>query len=264
MQEKVKLPAIGLGTYKSTDEEGYSAVQTALRCGYRLIDTAPVYENEVTIGQVIKSSGLERTEYFLTSKVPTSVDTYEQTLEAFEKTCTDLQVDYLDIYLIHWPKGKERDREVWRALESLYEAGKVKIIGVSNFEIPHLDDLLEVAKIAPMMNQIEISPLCQQFDVHEYCWNFDIAITAYGSLMKGNNLENPVLVKNANKHNKSVAQIILRWLLQRGIFVIPKSVNADRIEQNIQIRDFQLSNIEMDKIADLNQDKHYYSLPEQR
>ncbi len=264
MKETIKLPAVGLGTFQITGEETAEIVSNAIANGYRLIDTAAVYGNEKEIAQALKTCGLKREEYFVTSKVANSVLTYDETIAAYEKSCMDLELEYLDLYLIHWPKGKERDREVWRALEELYTSGRVKAIGVSNFEIPHLDDLLETAKIAPMMNQIEISPLCQQFDVHEYCWNFDIALTAYGSLMQGNNLDNPVLMKIANKHNRSVPQIILRWLLQRGIFVIPKSTKPTRMVQNINIRDFELTQIEMEKIADMNQDYHYYPHPEKR
>ncbi len=264
MAETFKFPAIGLGTYLAKDEECINAVKTALNNGYLHIDTAAIYENEIAVAEGIAQSDVSREDIFITSKVWNDVETYEQTIEAFEVSLENLKTDYLDLYLIHWPGTKERDREVWRALEDLYEAGKVKAIGVSNFYVEHLDDLLEVAKISPMVNQVEISPANQKWDLHEYCWNFDIALMAYGSFMKGNNLNDPSLVKMANKHQKSVYQIILRWLLQRGIFVIPKSVTEDRIISNFQIRDFELTAIEMEKIADLNTDTVYYGEPVSR
>ncbi len=264
MADTFRFPAVGLGTYLSEGEELKLAVLKAIEVGYKHIDTAKIYENEAIIGEALNTSGIKRENIYLTSKVWNDVTTYEQTIAAFEQTIKNLKTDYLDLYLIHFPGTKERDREVWRALEDLYEKGLVKAIGVSNFFVNHLDDLLETAKISPMVNQVEISPVNQQWDLHEYCWNFDIALMAYGSFMKGNNLNNPILVKIAKKHNKTVQQVILRWLLERGIFVIPKSVTASRIEENFQIRDFSLSNIEMEKIADLNTDTIYYAEPVER
>lgn len=258
MAEKFKFPAIGLGTYLAKGQEAVDAVKTALNNGYLHIDTAAMYDNEVQVAQAIAESNVNREEIYLTSKVWNDVTSYEETIQAFEQSISNLKTDYLDLYLIHWPISAKRDKEVWRALEDLYEVGKVKAIGVSNFGIEHLDDLLETAKIAPMVNQVEISPVNQEWDLHEYCWNFDIALIAYGSFMKNNNIDNPSLVKIAKKHQKTVQQIILRWLLQRGIFVIPKSVTPERIISNFQIRDFELTAIEMDRIADLNTDTKYY------
>ncbi len=264
MADKFRFPAIGLGTYLSAGDALEQAVLKAIEVGYKHIDTAAIYENEAQIGSALNKSGINREEIYLTSKVWNDVITYEQTIKAFEQTIANLQTDYLDLYLIHFPGTKERDREIWRALEYLYNQGLVKAIGVSNFFVNHLDDLLETAKISPMVNQVEVSPVNQQWDLHEYCWNFDIALIAYGSFMKGHNLDNQTLVKIAKKHNKTVQQVILRWLLERGIFVIPKSVTASRIEENFQIRDFTLSNIEMEKIADLNTDTIYYAKPVER
>ncbi len=261
MAEKFRFPAIGLGTYLSEGDECINAVKTALNNGYLHIDTAAIYNNEKEVGEGIKQSNVKREDIFITSKVWNEVTDFDGTIKAFEESVKNLQTDYLDLYLIHWPGDVARDREVWRAMEKLYTEGKVKAIGVSNFDVAHLDDLLEVAEIAPMVNQVEVSPLNQKWDLHEYCWNFDIAVMAYGSFMKNNNLDNPVLKKIAAKHNKTVHQVILHWLLQRGIFVIPKSVTEDRIISNFAIRDFELSNIEMEKIADLNEDKVYYGTP---
>ncbi len=202
MAEKFRFPAVGLGTYLSEGEECINAVKTAFNNGYLHIDTAAIYGNEKEVGLGIKASDVNREDIFITSKVWNDVSNYEETLAAFEETISKLDTDYLDLYLIHWPGTVERDREVWSALEYLYNEGKVKAIGVSNFDVAHLDDLLEVAKIAPMVNQVEVSPLNQKWDLHEYCWNFDIAIIAYGSFMKNNNLDNPVLKKIAAKHNK--------------------------------------------------------------
>ncbi len=264
MAETFRFPAIGLGTYLSENDECTNAVKIALNNGYLHIDTAAIYKNEVQIAEGIAQSNVKREDIFLTSKVWNDIETYDQAIAAFDASCERLNTDYLDLYLIHWPGEKTRDREVWRALEDLYEAGKAKAIGVSNFNVEHLDDLLEVAKIAPMVNQVEISPVNQQWDLHEYCWNFDIALIAYGSFMKGNNLENENLKKIAAKHRKTVQQVILRWLLQRGIFVIQKSVTEEHIISNFQIRDFELTAIEMEKIADLNTDTRYYGEPVSR
>lgn len=264
MASKLRLPAIGLGTFQAKGEELTAAITAAMEIGYRLIDTATVYENEKIIGDTLANLKYPREEYYLTSKVANNVETFEQTIAACNQSLEDLKTDYLDLYLIHWPGTKERDCEVWRAMEALYEEGKVKAIGVSNFEVPHLDDLLETAKIAPMMNQVEVTPFNQYWDLHEYCWNFDIAMTSYGQFMRGNNLDNPVLKKIAQKHGKTVQQVIIKWCLQRGIFTIPMSLNPEHLESNFNSRDFELSNIEMEKIADLNQDLKYYPHPEKR
>ncbi|MFP5114180.1 aldo/keto reductase [Bacillaceae bacterium C204] len=249
----VKMPWFGLGVFKV--EEGpelVNAVKTAIQHGYRSIDTAAIYENEEGVGQGIKESGIAREDLFVTSKVWNADLGYESTLAAYQTSLDKLSLEYLDLYLIHWPvEGKYK--EAWRALETLYKEGRVRAIGVSNFQVHHLEDLMKGAEIKPMVNQVEYHPRLTQKDVQSFCREQGIQMEAWSPLMQGQLLYNEVLAAIAAKYNKSVAQIILRWDLQNGVVTIPKSTKEHRIIENAQVFDFELTQEDMHQINELNQ-----------
>ncbi|PUA37114.1 aldo/keto reductase [Paenibacillus elgii] len=251
------MPWFGIGVFKV--EEGpelVDAVKAAVAHGYRSIDTAAIYDNERSVGQAIhealQETGLSREDLFVTSKVWNADLGYEATLAAYETSLEKLGLDYHDLYLIHWPvAGKYKD--AWRALEALYKAGRVKAIGVSNFQIHHLEDLMKDAEIKPMVNQVELHPRLSQQALRDFCAQHDIQIEAWSPLMQGQLLDNPVLQEIGARHGKSVAQVILRWDLQHGIVTIPKSTKAHRIIENASVFDFELTGEEMARIDALNQ-----------
>lgn len=258
----VKMPWVGLGVFKVTDgEEVISSVKAAIRNGYTSIDTAAIYKNEEGVGQAIKESGVPREELFITSKLWNSEQGYESTLKAFETSLEKLGLDYLDLYLIHWP-GKDKYKETWRAFEKLYKEGKIRAIGVSNFQIHHLEDLISSAEIKPMVNQVEFHPHLTQKDLKAYCEKEGIQLEAWSPLKQGQLLNEPVLQEIAEKHHKSVAQVILRWDIQHGVITIPKSIKEHRIIENADIFDFELSAEEMERIDGLNQDSRAGSHPD--
>lgn len=253
----VKMPWFGLGVFKV--EEGpelVNAVKSAIKNGYRSIDTAAIYGNEEGVGKGIKEglreAGIPREELFVTSKVWNADLGYESTLAAFETSLAKLDLEYLDLYLIHWPvEGKYKD--AWRALETLYKEGRVKAIGVSNFQIHHLEDLIKDAEVKPMINQVELHPRLTQKEVQAFCQENGIQLEAWSPLMQGQLLDNETLQEIASKHNKSVAQIILRWDLQNGVVTIPKSTKEQRIIENADVFDFELTSEDMSLIDGLNQ-----------
>ncbi|MCY9074013.1 aldo/keto reductase [Bacillus inaquosorum] len=263
----VKMPWFGLGVFQV--EEGtelVNAVRTAIVHGYRSIDTAAIYGNEAGVGeglqQGIDEAGISREDLFITSKVWNADLGYEETLAAFETSLSKLGLDYLDLYLIHWPvEGKYK--EAWRALETLYKEGRVKAIGVSNFQIHHLEDLMTAAEIKPMINQVEFHPRLTQKELRDYCKAQGIQLEAWSPLMQGQLLDNEVLAQIAEKHNKSVAQVILRWDLQHEVVTIPKSIKEHRIIENADIFDFELSQEDMDKIDALNKDERVGPNPDE-
>ncbi|MGZ0879397.1 aldo/keto reductase (plasmid) [Priestia megaterium] len=253
----VKMPGFGLGVFK-VDEgpELVNAVKVAIKHGYRSIDTAAIYGNEEGVGQGIreglKEAGISRENVFVTSKVWNADLGYDATIAAYETSLKKLGLDYLDLYLIHWPvEGKYK--ESWRALETLYKEGKVKAIGVSNFQAHHLKDLMEDAEIKPVINQVEYHPRLTQKELQAFCEKHHIQLEAWSPLMQGELLDNEVLTEIANKHNKSVAQVILRWDVQNGIITIPKSTKEHRIVENASIFDFELTKEEIESIDELNQ-----------
>lgn len=252
-----KMPWLGIGVFKVEEgSELVSAVKSAIKHGYRSIDTAAIYGNETSVGQAIhegiQETNLPREDLFVTSKVWNADLGYEATLAAFETSLDKLGLEYLDLYLIHWPvKGKYK--EAWRALEKLYKDGRVKAIGVSNFQIHHLEDLMEEAEIKPMINQVEFHPYLTQKELITFCRAHDIQMEAWSPLMQGQLLDNPVLQEIADKHGKTVAQVILRWDLQHGVITIPKSTKEHRIVENASVFDFELTKEEMDRIDALNQ-----------
>lgn len=255
----VNIPWLGLGVFKV--EEGLEvvrAVKTAIQHGYRSIDTASIYGNEVGVGQGIregmKEAGISREDLFVTSKVWNSDLGYESTIAAYEESVNKLGLDALDLYLIHWPvAGKYK--EAWRALEKLYKEGRVKAIGVSNFQIHHLQDLMQDAEIKPMVNQVEYHPRLTQKELHSFCREHGIQLQAWSPLMQGLLLDNEVLQEIAIKYNKSVAQIILRWDLQHGVITIPKTTKEHRMVENASIFDFSLTEEEMERIDNLNKNE---------
>ncbi|WP_214481105.1 aldo/keto reductase [Bacillus sp. SM2101] len=253
----IDMPWLGLGVYKAEDgKQVIDAVKAAIRAGYRSIDTAAIYKNEEGVGQAIKQSEIPREQLFITSKVWNSDQGFESTLRAFEESLARLNLDYLDLYLIHWPvEGKYK--ETWRALEQLYKDGKVRAIGVSNFHVHHLQDLLTEAEIKPMVNQVEFHPKLLQEELRNFCREHQIQFEAWSPLMHGKLLDNELLTEIANKHNKTVAQVILRWDLQSGVVTIPKSTKEPRIIENASIFDFELTNEEMRTINDLNEDLRF-------
>lgn len=259
----VKMPMIGLGVYKAKEgDEVKQAVKTALEVGYRSIDTATVYENESGVGEAIRESGIPREDLFITTKVWNDDQGYEETLEAFEKSLKKLQMDYVDLYLIHWPvRGKYVD--TYRALEKLYEEGKVRAIGVSNFHKHHLELLLPNCKVKPMVNQVELHPMLTQFELCNYCQDEQIQMEAWSPLMRGGEVfQHPIIQAIANKYEKTPAQVILRWDIQSGIVTIPKSVTPSRIKENFTIFDFALTEEEIRQINTLNRDLHVGTNPD--
>ncbi|UYG97646.1 aldo/keto reductase [Cytobacillus firmus] len=250
----VNMPRVGLGVFKvEKEEELITAVKAAIEIGYRSIDTAAIYGNEEWVGEAIRQSGCNREELFITSKVWNSKQGYEAALKAFNTSLEKMGLEYLDLYLIHWPvEGKYT--ETWRALEDLYKEGKIKAIGVSNFQISHLENLLKTAEIKPMINQIELHPKLTQTELRAFAAKHDMHIEAWAPLMQGGLFENEILKKLAERYGKSIAQIVLRWHLQNGIIVIPKSTKPHRIEENADLFDFELSQQDMELIDSLNED----------
>jgi methylglyoxal/glyoxal reductase len=258
----VKMPAFGLGVYKV--EEGSQieeTINTALDLGYRLIDTASFYKNEEGVGRAIRSSLIPREDLFITTKVWNSEQGYESTLKAFEDSIEKLGLEYLDLYLVHWPvKGKYI--ETWRALEKLYREGKVRAIGVSNFKIHHLHDLLGRCSEKPAVNQVELHPLLSQQELRDYCQIHNIQMEAWSPLSRGRFLDEHVLRQIAAGYGKTSAQIILRWHLQNHIIPIPKSVTPARLKENAEVFDFELSQEEMKVIDGLNKDQRFGADPD--
>ena len=250
----VEMPWFGLGVFLAKEgTEVEQAVRYALETGYRSIDTASIYQNERGVGKGIQESGIPREEIFLTTKVWNSDQGYQSTFRAFEESLEKLQTNYIDLYLIHWPKG-ELSAKTWKAMEELYEKGHIKAIGVSNFLVHHLKYLMENLRIMPMVNQIEFHPELIQPDLLKFCQDHQIQPEAWSPIMKGRVNNIPLFQTLSEKYHKSPVQIVLRWDIQKGVVTIPKSVKPDRIVHNADIFDFELSEEDMKKIDGL--DKH--------
>ncbi|UOE48586.1 aldo/keto reductase [Mucilaginibacter sp. SMC90] len=249
----VEMPILGFGVFQVTDlAECERSVRDAIETGYRLIDTAESYMNEETVGKAIKTSGVAREELFITTKLWIQRDGYAGAKKAFESSLKKLQLDYLDLYLIHQPYGDVYGE--WRAMEELYKEGKVRAIGVSNFHPDRLIDLIVHSEIVPAVNQVETHPFHQQNDAQQFMIDNQVQIESWGPFAEGKNniFHNELLQSIAGKYNKSIAQVILRWLTQRGVVAIPKSVRKERMEENIDIFDFELSAEDMDAIKTLD------------
>ncbi len=249
----VEMPILGFGVFQIDDPaECEKSVLDAIETGYRLIDTAASYENEEAVGRAIKKSGVPREEIFVTTKLWLADAGDEKTKKAFERSLNRLQLDYLDLFLIHQPYGDVYG--AWRAMEELYKAGKIKAIGVSNFQPDRVMDFIVHQEIVPMVNQIETHPFHQQIETQEFLKENNIQIESWGPFAEGKNdiFKNELLASIGKKYGKTIAQVILRWLTQREIVVIPKSVHKARIEENFNIFDFELSSEDMDAIKKLD------------
>lgn len=248
----VEIPALGFGTWKIKGEDCYIAVKEAIKQGYRHIDTAWIYRNEKEVGRAIKDSGFDRSDFFITTKCWNDHRGYENTLKAFKESCDNLQVDYLDLYLLHWPK--KLDKESWKAIEELYDLGKIRAIGVSNYHQHHLEDLYTIARIKPMVDQVEFHPRLTQVSLMEFLRKENIQMESWSPLMQGKVLDIPLLDDLSKKYNRSITQIVLRWNIQKGVVVIPKSITPSRIKENFEIFDFELDKEDIVLIDSLNED----------
>jgi diketogulonate reductase-like aldo/keto reductase len=253
----VEIPCVGFGTWQTPDGDvAVSSVKAALAAGYRHIDTAAIYGNEESVGRAIRESGVARKDIFLTTKLWNDDHGYESTLRAFEASSKRLGTDYFDLYLIHWPNPvkfrgnwQEANAGTWKAFEELYNAKKVRAIGISNFHQRHIEPLLKTAGIAPQVNQIRLCPGDTQDAVVDYCRSKNILLEAYSPLGVGKILSSPEMKAFAEKYRRSIAQICIRWSLQRGYLPLPKSVTPERIAENTKVFDFELSPEDVEKIA---------------
>jgi len=254
LNDGVKMPQLGLGVFKVSDEEVKTSVEKALEVGYRAFDTAAYYCNEQSLGEVLRNSEVPREELFITSKVWNGDQGYDKTIKAFEKSLENLGTDYIDLYLVHWPcPDFDLYIDTFKALEQMQKEGKVKSIGVSNFHIEHLERLMKECDVKPVLNQVECHPYFQQKELKDFCEKHDIRIEAWAPLMQGGKpLEDQTIKAIGETHGKTAAQVIIRWHVQEGTIVIPKSVTPARIEENINVFDFELSEDEMKQIAQLD------------
>lgn len=250
----VKIPQLGFGLWQVPDEVTDGAVLKAFETGYRLIDTATVYGNEAGVGRAIQASDLSREELFIITKVWNSDHGYEETLAAYDRSLELLGLDYVDLYLIHWPVPEyDRFIETYQAMEKLYKEGRVRAIGVCNFHIEHLERLLDECEVPPVVNQVERHPYFQQEELKEFCQKHNIHLQSWSPLMTGGAvLEDEVLADLAKKYGKTPAQVALRWQIDSGAIVIPKSVTPARIEENFNIFDFELSDEDLERIEGIN------------
>jgi len=247
------IPALGFGVWQIENDKVGGAVRTAIEAGYRLIDTAQGYDNEAGVGKAITESGVPRGELFLTTKLRTKSMGYDEALAGIQESLEALQVDYLDLFLIHWPTPARNNYvDTWRAFVEAQKEGLVRSIGVSNFLPEHIDRLIEATGIIPAVNQLELHPYYQQRDVREYHQRMGIQIESYSPLGHGEVLDDPVMREIADKHSVSPAQVILRWHLQEGLVVIPKSATPERIRANLDVFGFELSEADMERIAGLD------------
>ncbi|PWL39799.1 aldo/keto reductase [Flagellimonas aquimarina] len=253
----VKMPYFGLGVYLSKDgNEVVNAVKDALNHGYRHIDTASIYKNENGVGQGVEQSNVDRKDIFVVSKVWNDDQGYDSTLKAFDDSLERLGMDYLDLYLIHWPKGN-KSKDTWKAMERLYKEKKVRAIGVSNFMQHHLEDLLTETEITPMVNQMEFHPYLVQQDLIDFCHNKGIQYEAWSPMMQGNIFDIQLLKELGKKYGKTAAQIVLRWDLQKGVVTIPKSSKKQRIISNADIFDFELTHEDVQLLDGLDRNQRF-------
>jgi diketogulonate reductase-like aldo/keto reductase len=251
----VQMPVLGLGTWQITGKKAEEVIQSALGIGYRHIDTAAAYHNESDIGKALKVSGVPREDIFITTKLWNSDHGYRKTIAAFEKSLQNLGLDYVDLYLIHWPVGNSYI-ETWTAMEELLASGKCRAIGVSNFTIRHLETLMKQSSTVPAVNQVEFSPYLYQKALLDYCNSKGIQLEAYSPLTRGNKLDNPALSSIAAKYGKSPAQVLIRWSLQSGLVVIPKASSLKHLKENAAVFDFELSKEDMKTLNSFDEKLH--------
>jgi hypothetical protein len=257
LKNGVTMPCLGFGTYNTSDEDARRVVLDALQVGYRLIDTAAIYENEAGIGKALAEGGVAREELFVTSKVWNTHRGYDKTMESFNASMERLGLEYLDLFLIHWPANEKQfgnqteliNADTWRALEDLYNAGKVRAIGLSNFKPHHIEGLMKHATIEPVVNQIEFYPGRMQEETLQYCLDRGMIVEAWSPLGRGKTLTNEAIAEIGARYGKSNAQVCLRWLIQLGMLPLPKSGNPERMKQNLEVFDFELTAEEMAIIA---------------
>ncbi|ARK29807.1 aldo/keto reductase [Halalkalibacter krulwichiae] len=257
LNNSVKMPQLGYGVWQVEDEQATTAVRKAIEVGYTSIDTAMIYQNERGVGKAIKEASVPREQLFITTKVWNSDQGFENTLRAFDESLERLGLDYVDLYLIHWPTPEfDQYVDTYKALEKLYHDGRVKAIGVCNFEIEHLERLLQECEVKPVLNQVECHPYLQQNELKDFCAKHDIFLEAWSPLEQGGDvLKDEVIQKIADVQGKTPAQVVLRWHLQKNNIVIPKSVTPSRIEENFNVFDFELTEEQMDEINQLNRDR---------
>ncbi|MED1738599.1 aldo/keto reductase [Bacillus swezeyi] len=262
LNNNVVIPSIGIGFWQvRSKKQVVTTLSHAYETGYRLIDTASAYGNEKEIGEIIKKLGIPREELFITTKLWNSDQGYQSTLQAFKKSLKNLQLDYLDLYLIHWAV-QDKYLDSWRAMEKLYNEGYIRAIGVCNFQISHLNHLISNCNVVPTINQIEYHPYLVQNNLHDYCLNKNIQVEAWSPLGQGQLLNDCSLQALAEKYNKSVAQVILKWHMHKGVIPIPKSSNPERIKENFNVFDFSLSDEDIVMINKLNENRRFGPHPE--
>lgn len=252
MNNGVEIPQLGLGVYLTkSGSECINAVTWALEAGYRHIDTAKFYKNEKDVGEAVRNSGIKREEIFVTTKLWNEDHGYESALRAFDKSLKELNIDYIDCYLIHWPVQEKR-KDSWKALEKIYESGYCKSIGVSNYMIPHLEELFTYANVIPVMNQVEFNPFNYQNDLLDFCNKNKIILEAYAPLTRSKRINDKTLLPISQKYKKSNAQVLIRWAIQHELVVIPKSVHKERIIENANVFDFTLDESDMKILDNMN------------
>jgi diketogulonate reductase-like aldo/keto reductase len=248
----IEIPILGLGTWQMRGKQAEESIKYALDIGYRHFDTAAVYENEESVGKAIRSSTIPRDQIFITTKISNDEQGYKHTVTAFENSLKKLNLSYIDLYLIHWPLPNLRN-ETWKAMEVILKYGKCRAIGVSNFIVKHLKQLMNHSLTIPVINQVEFSPYLNQKELLEFCHTHRIQLEAYSPLTRGKRLEDSRLVFISRKYNKSVAQILIRWALQSGIVVIPKASTEDHLKENASVFNFKISSEDMETLNSLNE-----------
>jgi diketogulonate reductase-like aldo/keto reductase len=253
LNNDVEIPIFGLGTYLASEgQQAVNAINYALEAGYRHFDTAAFYFNEESVGKALRDSGYDRKELFVTTKLWNSDHGYDKALKAFDKSFKKLNLEYIDLYLIHWPVENLRN-ETWKALEKVYDEGLVKAIGVSNYTIRHIEELLGICEIPPTVNQVEYHPFLYQKELRDYCRSKEIVLESYSPLTKGNRINDENLAVIAKEYNRSPAQILIRWNLEQEVVVIPKSSNKERIIENASVFDFSIKPEDMERLNALNE-----------
>ncbi|MGI5862893.1 MAG: aldo/keto reductase [Myxococcales bacterium] len=256
MNDGREIPRLGLGVYRAAPgKETRQAVLWALEAGYRLVDTARMYGNERDVGEALRASGLPRDEVFITTKLWNADQGYDSAIRACRASLADLGLEQIDLYLIHWPVERRR-LDSWRALVQLQRDGLCRSIGVSNYTVRHLEELLDSSPVVPAVNQVEMSPFLSQVELRRFCGRLGIVVEAYSPLTKGRRLGDPTVVDIARAHGKSAAQVLIRWALQRDVVVIPKSVHKSRIEENADVFDFELTDEDLRRLDGLDEGLH--------